>query len=116
MTVTTDPKLAVALKTLKEAGHDVGGTFVDPAAPCTSGLMMWLAPIRKSSGWLKMRKHATGKSRKRTSKRTSTRTKGGSGLKADNRGPQTRRKMRALGTKGKLGTIHESLNESHERK
>jgi len=30
MTVTVDPKLAVALKTLKEAGHDVGGTFVDP--------------------------------------------------------------------------------------
>jgi len=30
MTVTADPKLAVALKTLKEAGHDVGGTFVDP--------------------------------------------------------------------------------------
>ena len=26
------------------------------------------------------------------------------------------RKMRALGTKGKRGTIHESLNESHERK
>ena len=30
MTVTADPKLAVALKTLKEAGHDVGKTFVDP--------------------------------------------------------------------------------------
>jgi hypothetical protein len=28
--VTGDPTLAAALKTLKEAGHDVGGTFVDP--------------------------------------------------------------------------------------
>jgi hypothetical protein len=27
--VTVDPKLAAALKTLKEAGHDVGETFVD---------------------------------------------------------------------------------------
>jgi hypothetical protein len=30
ITVAADPKLAVALKTLKEAGHDVGKTFVDP--------------------------------------------------------------------------------------
>ncbi len=28
--MTADPKLAAALKTLKEAGHDVGGTFLDP--------------------------------------------------------------------------------------
>ena len=27
--MTVDPKLAAALKTLKEAGHDVGETFVD---------------------------------------------------------------------------------------
>jgi hypothetical protein len=61
---------------------------------------------------------ATGKSRKGTS----TRTKGGSGRKADNPRPQTTaldellRKMRALGTKGKRGTVYENLNESHERK
>jgi hypothetical protein len=59
--VTADLKLAAALKTLKEAGRDVGGTFVDPGGT----VHMWLAPRRKSSGWLKMRKHATGKSRKR---------------------------------------------------
>lgn len=27
--MTADPELAAALKTLKETGHDVGGTFVD---------------------------------------------------------------------------------------
>lgn len=27
--MTADPKLAAALKTLKETRHDVGGTFVD---------------------------------------------------------------------------------------
>jgi hypothetical protein len=29
ITVSADPKLEAALKTLKEAGHDVGETFVD---------------------------------------------------------------------------------------
>jgi hypothetical protein len=39
--VTADPKLAAALKTLKEAGHDVGETFVDPGG--TEGI--WIDDV-----------------------------------------------------------------------
>jgi hypothetical protein len=45
------------------------------------------------------------------------RTKSGQPPSADSTAlDEPLRKMRALGTKGKRGTIHESLNESHERK
>jgi len=100
------------------------GRSLTPAALYTSGLMMWLAPMRKSSGWLKMRKYATGKPRKRTSNKADTnqnerreRTKSGQPPSANSTAlDEPVRKMRALGTKGKRGRVHESLNESHERK
>ena len=71
-----------------------------------------------------MRKHATGKPRKRTSNRADTnqnerreRTKSGQSLSANSTAlDEPLRKMGALGTKVKRETIHESLNESHERK
>ena len=65
-----------------------------------------------------MRKHATGKVRTRTTnKADGERTKSGQPPSANSTAlDELPRKMRALGTKGKRGRVHESLNESHERK
>jgi len=100
------------------------GRSLTPAAWYTSGLLMWRASMRRPLGWLKMRKHATGKVRTRTSNKADTnqnerreRTKCGQPPSANSTAlDELPRKMRALCTKGMRGRVHESLNESHERK